>query len=179
MSVAVANRYARALADVVAGKGDYRQVVQELGDFADVYRQSLEVREVFSSPAVPVNTKTKVLGAIADRLGTSVIIRNFLRVVLINYRMALLPHISEAFQRIADERLGMVRVKIIAAGALSETEQQALHARFAELTGKQVQLEYLLDEDLLGGVRAQIESTVYDGSVRGQLQRIRQRLTAQ
>src|SRR5207249_11593532 len=130
-------------------------VAAELEDFAAVYQQSLEAREVFDSPAVPVNAKMKVLGAIADRFGTSTTMRNFLRVVLVNYRMALLPQMSEAFQRIANDRLGVVRVKIVSAAGLSEAEQQALHGRFAELTGKQVQLEYFLDQDLLGGVRAQ------------------------
>jgi F-type H+-transporting ATPase subunit delta len=179
MSIVVANRYARALADVVAQKGDYRRVGRELDDFAALYHQSLELREVFNTPAVEVEVKAKLLQAIAGRLDASSITGNFLRVLLAHYRMGLLPRICEAFQKIANDRLGVVQVKVTSAAALSQEEQHALQIRFSELTGKQVELEYALDRDLLGGVRAQIGSTVYDGSIRGQLERIRRQLTAQ
>ena len=92
------------------------------------------------------------------------------RVLLAHYRMGLLPHIREAFRRMANEFLGVVQVRVTSAVALSELERQALRARFSELTGRQMEMEYFIDERLLGGVRAQIESTVYDGSIRGQLE---------
>ena len=79
----------------------------------------------------------------------------------------------------ANEFLGVVQVRVTSAVALSELERQALRARFSELTGRQMEMEYFIDERLLGGVRAQIESTVYDGSIRSQLERIRMQLTAQ
>jgi len=179
MSIAVANRYARALADVLGQKGDFRQVEQELGNLAIVYRESLELREVFTTPAVSLDDKTKILRAIAGRLGISHVTTNFLRVLLAHYRMGLLPHIREAFRRMANEFLGVVQVRVTSAVALSDLERQALRARFSELTGRQVEMEYFIDERLLGGVRAQIESTVYDGSIRGQLERIRMQLTTQ
>ena len=178
MSLAVANRYARALADVVAQKANYRQVIEDLESFGAAYRESAELREVFGTPAVPVEEKVNILKAITSRLGTSSITANFLRVVLANYRMALLPEIAEAFQRIANEKLGVVRVKVLSASDLSEEEREALRARFASLTGKHVELQYEVDQELLGGVRAQIGSTIYDGSVRGQFARIQQRLAA-
>jgi F-type H+-transporting ATPase subunit delta len=179
MSLVVANRYARALADVVAEKADYRQTLEELESFGAAYRDVLELREVFGSPAVSLERKLKVLRAIAGRLGASSITTNFFRVLLANYRMPLLPEICEAFQRITDERLGVVRVKVVSAADLSEPEREALRVRFADLTGKRVKLQYEVDGDLLGGVRAQIGSTIYDGSIRGQFARIRQRLAAQ
>ena len=96
-----------------------------------------------------------------------------------NYRMNLLEEICRAFHKLANDRLGVVEVKVVSAAGLSETERQALRARFIDLTGKEVEFDFRLDRELLGGVLAQIGSTVYDGSVRGQLDRIRERLTGQ
>jgi len=158
MKMAVSNRYARALADV-AGRGDYRRVGRELEDFTAVYGESAELRELFDTPAVPLAEKIKVVEAIAGRLGTAQVTTNFLRVLAANYRM--------------------VEVKIISAGDLSDAERQALRARFSELTGKQVEFDFRRDQELVGGILAQIGSVIYDGSVRGQLERIRRGLTQQ
>ncbi|HEV2493195.1 MAG TPA: ATP synthase F1 subunit delta [Terriglobia bacterium] len=178
MAIAVANRYARALADVIGSqRGDYRQTLRELEDFAAAYRQSLELREVFETPALPLEEKLKVLEAITARLTTSPVTLNFLRVLATHYRMAMLQEMCQAFHRISNERMGVVAVKITSAGELIEGERQALRARFAELTSKQVEFDFHLDQGLVGGLVAQIGSTVYDGSVRGQLDRIRQRLS--
>ena len=176
MAIAVANRYARALADVVAGTGDYRAVARELGDFVAVYRESAELRDLFDTPAVPLEEKMKVLEVILARLGTSVTSGNFLRVTLNNYRMRVLEKTVQAFQRIANQRLGIVQVKVSSAETLHEAERRAVGTRFEEVTGKRVEVEFHQEAELLGGILAQIESTVYDGSIRGHLQRIRQRL---
>jgi F-type H+-transporting ATPase subunit delta len=100
-------------------------------------------------------------------------------VLLANYRMPLLEEVVQAFHRIANDRMGVVQVIISSASDLSEAEREALASRFRELTRKQVELEFRIDSELLGGILAQIGSTVYDGSVRGNLARIREQLTAQ
>jgi len=179
MSMVVANRYARALADVVTPSGDYRKVLQELQEFASVYRDNLELREVFASPAVALPQKMKVLEAIGARLGISPLTLIFLRVLLTNYRMPLIEEAVQAYRKIAYDQLGVVQVTISSASDLSEAERESVTARFRELTGKQVELEFQIDSELLGGIVAQIGSTVYDGSVRGNLARIREQLTAQ
>ncbi|MBI1982737.1 MAG: ATP synthase F1 subunit delta [Acidobacteria bacterium] len=176
MAIAVANRYARALADVVAHTGDYREILRELEDFLAVYRENAELRDIFDTPAVPLENKTKVLEVILARLGTSKVAGNFLRVILSNYRMRQMEEIVQVFLKIANQQLGVVQVKVYSAEGLPETERRAVGSRFEEVTGKRVEVEFHQEADLLGGVLAQIESTVYDGSVRGHLQRIRQRL---
>ena len=176
MPMAVANRYARALADVVASTGEYRQVLEELVEFSAVYRQSTELREVCETPAVPLPQKTKVLEAILERVGALPVTRNFLRVLLAHYRMALLEEVIQAFRKITNDRLGIVQVKVSSAADLSEAERAALRARFEEMTRKQAELEFHLDGRLIGGLLAQIGSTVYDGSVRGHLERLREQL---
>ena len=178
MPMVVANRYARALAEVVASSGDYRKVLRELQDFATAYRESLELREVFASPAVALPQKVKVLEVIGRELGESPVTLIFLRVLLANYRMPLLEEAVLAFRKIAYDRLGIVQVTISSASDLSDAERQSVAARFRELTGKQVELEFRIDSELLGGILAQIGSTVYDGSVRGNLARVREQLMA-
>ncbi len=174
----VANRYARALADVVARTGNYGEVLRELEDFAASTSASGELREVFETPAILLPDKTKVLEAILKLLGASVVTTNFLRVLLAHYRMGLLSTVIEAFRKISNARQGIVEVKVLSAADLTPPEREALRARLAELTERRVELEFHLDPKLLGGILAQIESTIYDGSVRGQLDRIREQLLA-
>jgi len=178
VAMLVANRYARALAEVVARTGDYRQVWRELQDFAAAYRESADLREVLLSPAVTLEAKGRLLQAILQRLGASLVSTNFLRVLLDHYRIALLEEVIEAYRRLAYDRLEIVEVKIASAAALTAVEQEALRARFAGLMRKQVELEFQQEPALLGGVLAQIRSTVYDGSVRGHLSRIKEQLLA-
>ncbi|MHB8652274.1 MAG: ATP synthase F1 subunit delta [Terriglobia bacterium] len=176
MAIAVANRYARALADVVSQGGDYRAVLGELRNFNAVYQESADLRDVFDTPAVSLEKKVKVLEAILARLEVSKATASFLRVLVTNYRIGMLGEICAAFAKIANERLGVVEVKVMSATGLTEAEQQALRARFEEVTRKQVAMDFSLDGGLLGGILARIQSTVYDGSVRGNLERIREQL---
>ena len=178
MPMVIANRYARALADVVEASGDYRKVLAELEDFERAYRESPELREVFDSPAVTLPEKMKVLKAIGQRLGESPMILNFLRVLLANYRMPLLEEAAQAFRKIANDREGIVQVTITSASELSASERESVAERFRQLTGKQVELDFRIESGLLGGMMAQIGSRVYDGSVRGSLARIREQLMA-
>jgi F-type H+-transporting ATPase subunit delta len=178
MSMVIATRYARALADALGSAEGYRTAFEELGDFAAVWRESRELREVLLTPAVSPEQKRKVLETILERLGTSVLTANFLRVLLRNYRLELLKEVLEAFRKVSNERLGIVDVQVLYAQELSPGEQEELRAKFAELTGKHVEVKFRQEATLLGGVQAWIGSTVYDGSVRGYLERLREELRA-
>jgi len=178
MATAIASRYARSLADVIGRTGEYQRAQEDLAAFAEVYRESAELREVLKTPAISVADKNKVLEAILARLGTSPIMANFFRVLLSNYRLALLGDIIEAFAKLVTDRQGVASVRISSYAMLSIEEQQALVARFEAVTRRKVEADFQVDSRLLGGVTAQIGSTVYDGSVRGHLERMRERLTA-
>jgi F-type H+-transporting ATPase subunit delta len=178
MAFRVANRYARALADVVSETADYHRALEDLDAFGMAYRESTDLRQLFEAPGVATVDKLRVLDRVLRRLGTSLATSNFLRVLLKNYRMIYFEEISQAFRRVANQRLGIVEVKISSATELAAPEREALKVRFQELTGKQVEMEFQLDSNLVGGVRAQVGSTVYDGSVRGALDRFREQLVA-
>jgi F-type H+-transporting ATPase subunit delta len=176
MAIAIANRYAHALAEVVSQAGDYRQVQTDLESFLAAYQGSPDLRVVLDSPAVPIEGKIRVLEAIAARMAISKTAASFVRVLVTNFRIGYLDEVCAAFTRIANEKLGVVSVKVFSATALSDGEQQTLRARFEAVTRKRVLMEFHLDATLLGGIQARIHSTVYDGSVRGHLDRIREQL---
>jgi F-type H+-transporting ATPase subunit delta len=106
-------------------------------------------------------------------------VRNFLFVVIDHRRVHELKSIIEAFENLADERLGYVRADVASAQALPEAQKAALEAQLSRLAGKKTRLRYSTDPALVGGVVAKVGSTVYDGSVRGQLERLRVKLGSQ
>jgi F-type H+-transporting ATPase subunit delta len=178
MSLAIADRYARALADVVSRTGRYAETLGELEDFHAAYAESADLREALETPAVSPGDKQKILRAILVRLGTSEATSNFLHILLSHYRIRLLETIIAAFRKVVQQRLGIVAVKLYHPGEISPEERQAIADRFEELTGKKVSLELHRDETLIGGLLAQIGSITYDGSVKGSLERLRARFTA-
>jgi len=179
---ALASRYASALVDVATGPKsglDPKQVLQELRSFEQVCASSAELRNALSTPSVPPARKRAVIGAIGGKLGISRIARNFLFVLSDHRRMALLPEILEAFDLLLDERLGFVRAEISSARDLDQRQREAVSHELERLTGKKVRPRFAVDRELLGGLVARIGSTVYDGSVRGQLQALGKRLAAE
>lgn len=176
MPMAIAHRYARALAEAVGAQGNYSAIRDSLDAFAGIYRESAELREAFDSPMVSTQQKNHILEAILQRLAVPTLAGNFLHVLLAHYRLNLLDEIRAAFQSIVNERLGIVQMTLVSASSLSGEQQEALRESFGELTHQKVDVQYQVDPSLLGGARAQIKSTVYDGTVRGYLDRIREQL---
>lgn len=181
MSLAVSNRYANALVDVVIGsKGavEPQQVVSQLHALEQTIQSSGDLRNVILSPAVTLQQKNKVMGRICDQLGMHRLVRNFVFVVVRNRRAHLFPQMRAAFERGLDARMGVVKADISSAAELKDAARATLEAQLARLTGKRVRAQYSVDPALLGGAVARIGSTIYDGSVRGQLDTLRRKLTA-
>ncbi|HEX8985567.1 MAG TPA: ATP synthase F1 subunit delta [Bryobacteraceae bacterium] len=179
MPSALAFRYARALADVVAKTGaeiDAQTATAELGGFEQVLAGSAELKTALESPSVPPQRKRAVINRIARMVPVSDPIRRFLLVLTDHRRAALLGDVREAFEQVMDERLGIARAEVISARPLSPPQQQEIIAGLARLTGQQARARFRVEDGLIGGVVARLGSTVYDGSIRGQLDAIRQRL---
>jgi F-type H+-transporting ATPase subunit delta len=177
---AVASRYAAALADVVTAAGSGMQpqdAVAQLRAFESMLKSSPELHNALSTPAVPGSRKKAVVGRLADVVPISRIMRNFLFVLVDHRRIASLSQIIESFEEIIDERLGFARVDIASAKELTEPQRDALNVRLEQLTGKRIRMHFKVDESLIGGVVARIGSTVYDGSLRGQLASLEGRLS--
>jgi len=179
---ALASRYASALVDVATGtKSDVapQKLLGELRGFEEVLAGSAELRTALASPSVPPARKRAVVGAIGAKLGVSRIARNFLFVLTDHRRMAMLSEVLEAFDLLSDERLGFTRAEISSARELEQPQRDTVSHELERLTGKKVRMRFAVDGALLGGLVARIGSTVYDGSVRGQLQALGKRLAAE
>jgi F-type H+-transporting ATPase subunit delta len=175
-SQAVARRYAVALADVVLTRGEAQEVREELAAWDALVRSNEQLAGVFGHPAITYEQKRGVLEELIRRSRPRPTTANFLRVLLQNGRFAELGEVSTQFAQELDRRSGIVTAQVTTARPLSAEAQESLRVRLGQLTGSRVRLEFEVDDELIGGVVTRIGSTLYDGSVRGRLQQIRQRM---
>lgn len=179
---AIASRYADALADVVtAGDSAVRpqDALAQAQAFAATLGSSADLQNALASPAVPASRKKLVVARLADMLGLSRVIRNFLFVLIDHRRITGLAEIIQIFERRVDERLGFARAEVVSARELTEAQRASLNQELEQLAGKRIRMRVSVDDALIGGVVARIGSTVYDGSVRGRLHSLERRLTAE
>ena len=135
-----------------------------------------QLMEVFSNPTIPYEQKRQVLNTLVGRTRLRPTTANFLNVLLQNQRLAELGEINRRFTQVLDERAGVVSAQVTTAHPVPQASQQALRERLASMTGKDVRLSFTIDEELIGGIVTRIGSTIYDGSVRSQLQQFKERL---
>lgn len=176
---AVASRYARALVEVILSqKVDSDIARQQLNAIVDAVKESVELRRVWESPAVLPEQKRAVLDGIAAQIKALKPIRNFMAVLIDHRRIGMLKDIARQFEVELDKELGFTEVEVSSARPLSPGEKRAVETRVENMTGKKVRARYVTDDQLLGGVVVRAGSTIYDGSVRGQLEKMRQELSA-
>lgn len=175
----VVGAYARALADVVvASKLDPVRMLQELHATRSLLADSDPLRRVLENPSIPGERKRAVLDAIAERMGMIRQARNFMAVLTDHRRLPLFSDILKQVEQELNDRLGFADAEVSSARALGDSEKQLLEAEIAKLTGKRVRARYQEDKSLLGGAVVKVGSTIYDGSVKGQLARIREQLVS-
>lgn len=172
----VARRYANALVDVVAGNNELQTVQNELGQFADLMQQSQQLAEVLRNPAVAYDQKSKILETLIQRTTPAKTTANFLRVLLRNARLADLNVINERFNHVLEERAGLVSAEVTTAQPLAPDQQTALQNKLQTVTGKKVVLNFKINPEIIGGVVTRIGSTVYDGSIKNQLEQLKQQM---
>ncbi len=183
----VAARYAAALADVVTAgvhasktpQADPAIITAELRAVDDLIASSNELKIVLASPAVTPSRKRAVMARLLAPMNVSEQVRNFLFVVIDHRRIHELKSMIEAFENLADQRLGFVRADVASASEMPEAQRKALEVQLSRLAGKKTKLRYTTDPSLVAGVVAKVGSIVYDGSVRGQLDRLRLKLGSQ
>jgi F-type H+-transporting ATPase subunit delta len=179
MAAALSLRYARAFADVAeAAHLDSQATQAQLRDFAETVAGSHELNELLDSPSIEQGSKLKVLDAIAVRLGLYAQVRNFLAVVIEHRRLSELPEILDQYRDIADKDSGAVEAKITTARPLADADRKLLEAEVTRMAGVNVRATYTQDPALLGGAVVEIGSTIYDGSVRAQLEQLKQRMVS-
>ena len=175
----VTSTYARALADAIFdGHVDPDKTRQEVKTITELVTSSKELREVWEAPSIGADQKRAVLDAVVAREGFSRTVRNFIAVLIDHRRINLLAPIVKQFEQELNQRMGFTDAEITSAHELNQADRGTLESRVERVTGKKVRARYTLDESLLGGAVVKVGSTIYDGSVKGQLERIKQALSS-
>ena len=175
-----AKRYAKALFDVaLQEKADLAKIEQDLTAAAEVFAANKDLRHVAIAANLPEANRKALVETIADKLGAGAQVRKLLVVLGRGRKLVLLPDLADAFRERLLSHQNIVRAEVTSAAPLSPEKTKALEESLAKVTGKKVDLSVSVDPALLGGVVAKIGSTVYDGSVKTQLQRMRQELVEQ
>lgn len=172
-----ASRYAQAFADVIfEAHLNAKDALRQLGDFGAAWHESRELREFFLDPSFPAEQKIAFLDKLNAKLGMAEQTRNLIAVLIRNDRIGGFDDIVASLRLEMNRRLGISEAKVVSARRLDDQERRDLEKQIAGLTGGQVEAQFEEDSALIGGAIVQVGSTVYDGSVRGRLDRLRQEL---
>lgn len=175
--MAIAAPYARAFADVVLeDRLNTQDVQRQLDSFVAAWWESDDLREIFLDPSFPVEQKVAILDKLNARLGMVAQVRNFFAVLIQHDRLNVLEEVLTEYRREVNQRLGISEVRVTSARALEADERRGIEQKVAILTGTQIHATYQEDRALLGGVVVRVGSTVYDGSVKGRLDRLKEQL---
>ena len=175
-SQTVARRYASALADVVLQRGEAREVQQELVAWADMMQSNANLREVFANPTIALDQKRRVLNRLIEIARPRPTTVNFLKLLLQNQRLPELDQINRRFAAVLDDRAGMIAAQVTTARPVAPETRETLQTTLRDMTGKSVRIEFATDPGMIGGLVTRIGSTIYDGSVRNQLEQIKEKM---
>jgi F-type H+-transporting ATPase subunit delta len=176
---ALAERYAGALVDVAIENKQADQVKQELSAFAAIVRESAELHAFLSNPSIARASKHAAIEQLVARMGASRTLRNYLFVIVDQRRAGMLVEIEQAFGALLDAQQGITQATVTSAADLTAEERAELDAALAKLTNRKVQARFQTNAELVGGLIVRIGSTIYDGSVRAQLDRLRARMISE
>jgi len=171
-----ATRYARALLDVLLKESTAEQGAQDLGTVAALLAQFPELQRAFSNPAIPAARKRALVHELLPQLSLSAPVGKLLLMLAERDRLTLLPDLTAVYQERLEQLQQVVRAEVTTAEPLAADHLAALQQRLASATGSTVRVTTRVDPSIIGGVRAQIGSTVYDGSIATQLEAFRQKL---
>ncbi len=172
----LARRYARALLDVGGRQGREAALAlrDELRGFAALVSGHAELRRALVHPGLGAEERRRVLSAVAEKAGTSDLLRRLVDLLAVRDRLSLLPDVAEAYAEAANAAHGVVSAEVGSAVALAEPQQRSL----AGALGETVELRARVQPELLGGLLVRVGGKTYDGTVRARLAALRRRLGA-
>ncbi|RKH70010.1 ATP synthase F1 subunit delta [Corallococcus aberystwythensis] len=178
VNVSIARRYARAILDVAAEGNRTDAVAEQLNAFAAVVGQSPDLSDVLLNPIYSRAQRNRVVEALLQAMPSPAepALANALRLLVDRNRLGYLPDIARLYRDMADARAGRVRGQVTSAVPLTPDAVTRLQQSLQQLTQRNVVLETRVDPALLGGVAAQVGGTLYDGSLRTQLEEMRRQL---
>ena len=172
----LARRYARALFALASEKNEHEKIGKDLRELAAVIKESTELAVTLANPAIPGSSRRKVMEGLMQRLGVTPTTTNFVRLLVDRDRLGALPDISRELDVMIDDKAGRIAAEVVSATELSKAQVAELTKRLEKLSGKKVQLTTRQDPELLGGVVAKVGDVIYDGSLRRQLERLREQV---
>ena len=173
---AILGRYARSLTEIVFEENLEQEVTGNLITYSEVFRAVPDLLDVFQTPAVPRESKEKLLNELMTQHPVSPVTSNFLRILLQHNRISYFQQIFDLYLKLVNERKGIVSARVTTAMALSEQEVENLGERLSAITGKSVNIEPRMDATILGGIIVQLGNTIFDGSIRARLAEMKRRL---
>jgi F-type H+-transporting ATPase subunit delta len=176
---ALASRYAAALADVALEQKSGARVKKDLAAFVDTFFGSADLRNFIESPAVGPEMKHTVVEEVAAKMDLAPAVRNFAYVIVNHRRTEMLREIQQAFETELNVRLGIAEAEVTSARELNAADKERVTKALERRTGMKIEAHFRRDDSLVGGAVVRVGSTVYDGSVRDQLTRLRERLEAE
>lgn len=175
MSIArIASRFAVAILDAVPDGTDKEHFFRDLDDVRNSVRASRELHQFFQSPVIPSKRKLETVDALfAERIGPFSL--SVLRFLVEKEREEFVLEILDTVFDLHREREGILATTVYSAVELSDTQRVALQTALERVSGKRVETAYAVQPELMGGLSVRLGDTVYDGSVRRQLQRLHER----
>lgn len=168
-----ARRYANALFEIGVENDVVDTFQEHLEAVAEAFARSEEFRDLLLHPAIDVGDRRAAIETLVDRWELDERIQNFIYLLLDNERIRKLPAIASIYRDLVDEREGNLRAEVTSAVELDDDEVEAIREVLSEATGKNVLLTTDVDESLIGGAVTRIESKLYDGSIRNQLEQLK------
>ncbi|HUB52271.1 MAG TPA: ATP synthase F1 subunit delta [Terracidiphilus sp.] len=172
-------RYATAFLEVVtAAKLDTAAIDRQFTDFLATWEGSAELRTFFENPAIPAAQKVAILDKLNAKLGMQKELRNLIAILIDNDRIGHVAEVAASYRQLLQQQLGIRPAQIVTARELTKDERDSLVAEVAKIAGGKVDASFTLDKNILGGTVVRVGSTVYDGSVRGRLERLKETLVS-
>ena len=172
----ISKRYAKALLSLGQEDGNYAKYGENLKDFAGLCADNPEFSKVIANPVFSVDDRKKVLDAVLEKSPFGDLVKNFLRLLLDKNRIGGIEDVSDYYTRLTDEILNIIRADIITARPLKDEAMDKLDVVLAKITSKTVKIKVEEDESLIGGLVVKIGDLVLDGSVRAQIEGLKESL---
>ncbi|MGZ6141742.1 MAG: ATP synthase F1 subunit delta [Myxococcales bacterium] len=172
----VARRYARALFSLGLEEGRHEEFGEELESIIAALDQSREAGAFLRNPGYTLAQRHNAVDALASALKLSPVVVNFLRLLVDRQRVDGLGMVARAYRAMVDEKVGRMRATVTSPSELSDRELKNLREAIASMTGRTIVLDAKTDPAIIGGVVAQVGARLFDGSLRTQLERMREEL---
>ena len=176
MNIGTARRYAKALFELAQQEKQLVPIRERLEQIDQMIQTQTELRDICQNPRYHQDEKKRILGSLADRIGSPSLLKRFMDLLVQKNRLGQLPDITKAFGILVDEAQGVEHVRVRTARPLSKDQQAQLKRQLETLIRRDVDVVVDTDPSLIGGMIVYAGSRVYDGSVKGQLQRLRREL---